>query len=88
LKIRDIINNIVRPQNALKKTRLKLYNTLTLLTLLYGSKNWTIKKDARRITAAKLKYIRKTAGCIWADYKTKTEIEKTKYNPSFGKIQE
>ena len=66
-----------RPEKALKKTRLKLYNKLTLLTMLYGSENWTIKaKDARRITAAQLKYMRKTAGCIWADYKTKTEIEK------------
>jgi hypothetical protein len=53
LKITGIINNTFRPQKALKKTRLKLYNTLTLLTMLYGSENWAIKtKDARRITAA------------------------------------
>jgi hypothetical protein len=51
-KIAGIINNMFRPQKALKKTRLKLYNTLALLTLLYGSENWTIKaRDARRITA-------------------------------------
>jgi len=42
-----------RPQKALKKTRLKLHSTLALLTVLYGSENWTTKaRDARRITAA------------------------------------
>jgi len=37
---------------SLKKTRIKLYNTLALPVLLYGSETWTIKaRDARRITA-------------------------------------
>jgi len=42
----------------LKKTRIKLYNTLALPVLLYGSETWTIKaRDARRIaTAAEMKY--------------------------------
>jgi len=45
--------------------------------LLYGSENWTIKvRDARRIRAAKMKYMRKTAGHTWTDYKTNTEIAK------------
>jgi len=43
LKITGIINNVFRPQRTLKKTRIKLYNTLALLVLLYGSKTWTIK---------------------------------------------
>jgi hypothetical protein len=31
--------------------------------LLYGSETWIIKaRDARRITAAEMKYIRRTAG--------------------------
>jgi hypothetical protein len=59
----------------LKKTRIKLYNTLTLPVLLYGSETWTIKaRDARRITATEMKYTR-TAGYIWTDYKTKKLIE-------------
>jgi hypothetical protein len=40
--------------------------------LLYGSENWTIKKkarDTRRITAAEIDYMRKTAGYTWTDYK-------------------
>jgi uncharacterized protein involved in propanediol utilization len=39
--------------------------TLTLPVLLYGRETWTIKAgDARRITAAEMKYMRRTAGYI------------------------
>jgi hypothetical protein len=73
LRITGVIYNVFRP----KKTRIKLYNTLALPTLLYGSEKWTIKaRDARRITAAEIKYTR-TAGYTWTDHKTNTEI----YNP-------
>jgi len=37
LKITGILNNVFRPQKTLKKTRIKLYNTLALAVLLYGS---------------------------------------------------
>ena len=41
--------------------------------LLYGSETWTIRaRDARRIAAAEMKYMRITAGYIWTDYKTNT----------------
>ena len=54
-----------------KKRRIKLYNTLALPVLLYGSETWNIKaRDARRITAAEMKYMRRTAGYMWTDYKT------------------
>jgi len=50
LKITGILNNVFRPQKTLKKTRIKLYSTLDLPVLLYGSETWTIKsRDARRI---------------------------------------
>ena len=67
LKITGIINNVFRPQKKpLKKTRIKLYNTLALPVLLYGSETWVIKaRDARRITAAEMKYMRRTAGYTW-----------------------
>ena len=45
LKITGIKNNVFRPQKTLKKTRIKLYNTLALPVLLYGSETWTIKKQ-------------------------------------------
>jgi hypothetical protein len=73
-----------------KKTRIKLYNTLALLVLLYGSETWTIKaRDARRISAAEMKYMRRKAGYIWTDYKTNTQIAKElKIIPILGKLLE
>jgi DNA-binding sugar fermentation-stimulating protein len=45
--------------------------------LLYGSEIWTIKtRNARRKTAAEMIYMRRTAGYIWTDYKTNTQIAK------------
>jgi transcriptional regulator with AAA-type ATPase domain len=69
LKITGIVNNVFGAQKTLKKTRIKLYNTLALPVLLYGSETGTVKaRDARRITAAEMKYMR-TAGYTWTDYK-------------------
>jgi len=77
LKIRRILNNVFRPQKPLKITRIKLYNTLALSVLLYGSETWTINaRDARRITAAETKYMRRRARKTWTDYKTNTQITK------------
>ena len=71
LKITGIINNVFRPQKSLTKTRIKLYNTLALPVLLYGSEIWIVKaSDTRRITAAEMKYMRRTAGYTWTDYKS------------------
>jgi len=45
--------------------------------LLYGSETWTAKaRDGRRITAAEMKYMRRTAGYTWTDYRTYTQIVK------------
>jgi len=64
-------------KKTLKKTRIKLYSTLALPVLLYGSETWTIKaRDARRISAAEMKYMRKTAGYTWTDYRTNLHIAK------------
>jgi hypothetical protein len=54
-----------------------LYNTLALPVLLYGGETGTVNaRDARRITAAQMKYMRRTAGYTWKDYKTNTQIAK------------
>ena len=43
-------------------------------------KNWTITaRDARRIIAAEMKYIRITSGLIWTGYKTNTETANELY---------
>ena len=58
--------------------------------LLYGSETWTIKaRDAKRITAAEMKYVRRTAGYIWTDYKTNTQIaEELNIIPILDKLLE
>jgi hypothetical protein len=56
---------------------MKLYNTLALPVLLHGSETRIIKtRDVRRITAAEVKYMRRTAGYTWTDYKTNLHIAK------------
>ena len=88
-KITGVINNVFKPKTTLRKTRIKLYNTLALPTLLYGSESWTIKAtDASRIRAAEMRYMRKTAGYTWSDYKSNTEvIKELKITPVLEKLE-
>jgi len=91
LEITGILNNVFSLQKeALRKTRIKLHNTLALPVLLYGSETWNIKaSDARRITAAEMKYMRRTAGYTWTDYKTNGQIAKElKITPILNKLLE
>jgi hypothetical protein len=77
LQLTGFINNVFRPQKTLKKTRVKLYNTLAFPALLYGCANWFIEaRGTRRITAVEMKYMRKTAEYTCTDYKTNTETAK------------
>ena len=87
LKITGTLN-VFRPQKILKKTSIKLYNTLALPVLLYGSETWTIKaRDARRMTAAEMKYMRRTAGYTWDRLQNKcTNCKGVKNNTNFGQI--
>ena len=90
MRVRKISKSDYQHKKTLKKTRIKLYNTLALPVLLYGSETWTIKaRDARRITAAEMKYTRRTAGYIWTDYKTNAQIAKElKITPILDKLLE
>jgi len=90
LKITGILNNVFRPQKTLKKTRIKLFSTLAIPVSLYGSKTWIIKaSDARRIRAAVMKYMRRTAGYTWTDYNTNAQIAKElKITPILDKLLE
>jgi hypothetical protein len=53
-------------------------------------KLWTIKaRDARRITAAEMKYMRTTTGYTWTDYKTNKQTTKElKITPISDKLLE
>jgi hypothetical protein len=60
LKIAGILNNVFRPQ-----------------FFLYGSETWTVKaRDTKRITAAEMNCMTRTAGYTLTDYKTNTQITK------------
>jgi hypothetical protein len=62
-KIIDSINIAFIRQKNWKKTRIKLYNTIDLPALLYNTENWTVEaRNAKRITAAEMKYMRNSAG--------------------------
>ena len=89
-KLQLFLNSVFRPQKTLKKTRIKLYNVLALPVLLYGSETWTIKaSDARRITAADMKYMGRTAIYTWTDYKTNAQTAKElKITPIWDKLLE
>ena len=77
LRITVIVNSVFRPQKTLKKKTIKLYNTVALPALLYGSETWTIKaRDASRITATEMKCMGRAAGYTWTDYETNTQIAK------------
>jgi hypothetical protein len=56
--------------------------------LLYGSETWTVKaRDARRITAAEMIYVRRTAGYTWDRLQNKyTNFKGVKNNTNFGEI--
>ena len=89
LKITGILNNVFRPQKkTLKKTRIKLYNTLALPLPLYGSETQTIKtREARRITAAEMRYMRRTAGYTRDRLQNKyTNCKRIKNNTNFRQI--
>jgi len=45
--------------------------------LLYGSETGTVKaSDGRRITTVEMKYMRRTEGYTWTDYRTNVQIVK------------
>jgi hypothetical protein len=44
LKILGLINNVFKPNQVHKTTRLKVYNTLAVPKLIYGNEIWTLRK--------------------------------------------
>ena len=90
LIIKSILYNVFKSRKSLKKTKLKLHNTVALPVLLYGSESWSITaRDGWRITAAEMKYIRRRAEYTWTDYKTNTQITKElKITPILDKLRE
>jgi len=94
-KGRDIIINVQSLRYHYKRTKVEIslqtYNGLRLEYPLFLSDfngTWTIKaRDARRITAAGMKNMRRSAGYTSTDYKTNGQIAKgVENNTNFGQI--
>jgi hypothetical protein len=75
LQILGLLNNTLKPNLVKRSTTLKLYRTLALPTLLYGSDIWTIKQcDKNRLRTAEMKHLQRTAGYTLLDHKRNEEI--------------
>jgi hypothetical protein len=58
-----------------KSSTIKVYNTLALSTLPYGSEMWTLRqKDEKRLTSTEMKFFRRTAGYTLFHHKGNEEI--------------
>ena len=78
-KFLQLIGTIKRTifKKARAETILKIYNTLVLPTILYGSENWTLTAlQRRRIEAAEMKLLRPLAGYTLYDHKTNEYIRR------------
>jgi hypothetical protein len=54
---------------------MKVYNTMVLPMLLYGSEIWTIsKKNTKRLTSVQMKFFRRRDGFTLFDHKRNGEI--------------
>ena len=78
LRVTGLINRIMNPNNIRKETRIRIYNTLAVPMLTYGSEVWALKKrDKQRISAAEMRFMRKTAKVTLRDRKRNTDILNT-----------
>ena len=57
-----------RPQKTLKKSSNKIIQHTSSPSFIIGYWTWAVKaRDARRITAAEMKYTRRTIEYTWTD---------------------
>jgi hypothetical protein len=68
---------------------MKVYNTLVLPMLLYGSEIWTLsKKDTKQVPSIQIKIFRRRAGYTLFDHKRNEEIlEQMKVEPVNVKLR-
>ena len=83
LKLRRDNYHVVEYKGSISVQIQKYRKTYTFLLLYIKA------RDARRITTAEMKYMRRTAGYTWTDYKTNTQITKElKITPILDKLVE
>ena len=78
LKVTGLINRVLNTNKARRDTRKKIYNTLAIPILTYGSEVWALQKtDKRRIEAAEMRFKRRTVGVTLRDRIRSEDIRKT-----------
>jgi hypothetical protein len=81
LQVTGIINNVSKPNQVQKSSRMKIYNTLAIPTLIYGSEIWTLtQEDKSRLKASEMKFLRRTAGYTLLDHKKNEDILQTPHS--------
>jgi hypothetical protein len=87
LKITGILNNVFRPQKTLKKTRIKLYNTLALPVLLYGSETGLLSQGRQKNNSSRDEIHKKNSRIHLDRLQNKyTNCRGIKSNINFGQI--
>jgi hypothetical protein len=75
LQVTGTINNVLKPNQVQKSSRMKIYNTLAIPTLIYGSEIWTLtQQNKSRLKASEMKFLRRTAGHTLLDHKKNEDI--------------
>ena len=68
LRVSGSINRTLRANKVSREARLKVYNTLAIPVLTFGCEVWSLRKtDKQRITAAEMRFLRRTAGVTLRD---------------------
>ena len=71
------LNKIWSSKDTSFATKIKLYKTLVLSTLLYGCESWTLTADStKRIQAFENKCYRRMLGISWKDRKTNEFVQR------------
>ena len=83
-----IITITLKPSQVQRHTRLQIYNTLALPTILYRCETWAIREEDKPRMSAEIKFMTITVKYTWQDNKTNGNILlKLKINPVAKKIQ-
>jgi hypothetical protein len=70
----------MKPDLVQRQSRLKLYNILAILAVLYDCEIWSLKqRDIRRMKAAETKFMRRTARYRLQDHIRNEDILKNLY---------
>ena len=70
------LNEIWKSKNVSRRSKMKVFNSCVVSTLLYGCETWTLRKiDTEKLDAFERKCFRKMLGISWMDKVRNEEVE-------------